>query len=255
MAKIHNENEVVILVVSCDAYKDLWKPFFHCFFKYWNECDFQIYLASNFEKFDDDRVKSINYGEDKDYSTNLINILQQIDSKWIMLWFEDALIYSKVDHSLINRLIDQAQIRKAGYLKFTVDLPIAYTKKGDEIGEIPKGVKYRSGIGLALYQKETLLKLLTPGQNAWELDKSVISDQLCEPFMALSQKFIWKPPIKVLNGVIKRKWTFGTPEFLAGEGLVDIISNRPIQKFHETIYTRLYLIRSKIYMILRIYWR
>lgn len=253
---MNNQNDdVTILVVSCDAYKDLWKPFFHCFFKYWNDCEYPVYLASNYEKYDDSRVNIINYGEDDAYSTNLLNILKEVDSKWIMLWFEDALIYSKVDNSLIKKLISDAKENNAGYLKFTVDLPIFYSKNGENIGELPRGVKYRSGIGLALYQKDTLLKLLEPGLSAWELDKSTISDSLIEPFMALSQNFIWNPPIKVLNGVIKRKWTYGTPKFLKNEGLGELVSNRPVQKFQETIYTRLYLLRSKLYMILRIYWK
>ena len=172
-----------------------------------------------------------------------------------MLWFEDALIYSKVDNSLIKKLISDAKENNAGYLKFTVDLPIFYSKCSEDIGELPRGVKYRSGIGLALYQKDTLLKLLEPGLSAWELDKSTVSDSLIEPFMALSQNFIWNPPFKVLNGVIKRKWTYSTPKFLKNEGLGELVSNRPVQKFEETFYTRLYLLRSKIYMILRIYWK
>ena len=72
--KINNKNDVTILVVSCDKYKDLWIPFFHCFFKYWSDCPYPVFLASNDLEYSDPRVKTILIGPDKDYSSNLLAI-------------------------------------------------------------------------------------------------------------------------------------------------------------------------------------
>tara|TARA_R110001592_G_scaffold119404_1_gene322413 strand:- start:11101 stop:11883 length:783 start_codon:yes stop_codon:yes gene_type:complete len=252
--KVTDEN--AILVVSCDAYKDLWKPFFHCFFKYWPDCPFPIFLASNFEKFDDDRVNSICYGEDLHYSTNLINIMAHIQSPSILLWFEDVFIESKIDNARFLNIIKLAKTNNAGYLKLTVDLPVVYVKdKSQEIGIIPKGVKYRSGIGLALYKRETLINLLEPGLSAWQLDQSGISNLLDDKFMALTQQSLNNPPLRVLNGVIKGKWAYGIPSFLRKEGLADCISGRETQSFWSAAYVRLYLFRSYLFVKLKIYWR
>jgi hypothetical protein len=70
--------DISVLVVSCDAYQDLWKPFFSCFFKFWPDCPFPVYLGANFKKYEDDRVQTILIGQDLDYSTNLLMMLKQI---------------------------------------------------------------------------------------------------------------------------------------------------------------------------------
>ena len=53
------KNKVAFLVVSCDNYCDLWYPFFKTFHKYWSECPYQLYLASNFKQYEDEKVKNI----------------------------------------------------------------------------------------------------------------------------------------------------------------------------------------------------
>ena len=36
-----------VLVPSCDAYADLWIPFFALFWRYWSDCPFPVYLGTN----------------------------------------------------------------------------------------------------------------------------------------------------------------------------------------------------------------
>lgn len=251
----NQNNDVVLVVVSCDKYKDLWTPFFHCLFKYWPDCPYPIYLASNKAKFSDSRVKPILIGPDKDFSSNLLCILDSIETKWLILWFEDALITKTIDTKRVSKLIDLAQKEDVGYLKLTVDTPLIFTKnRHQEIGPIPKGVKYRSAIGLALYKKETIIKLLKPRASAWELDRSQTSNSLDDPFYALTTNCISNHPIPVINGVIKGKWSFNTPKFLKKEGLDEFIPNRSIESFWSFLYVKIYLFRLFIYRLLGKYW-
>jgi hypothetical protein len=67
-----------ILVVSCDGYQDLWKPFFSCFLKYWPDCPFPVYLGSNNLTYPDCRVRSLAIEIYIDYSSNLIKMLHNI---------------------------------------------------------------------------------------------------------------------------------------------------------------------------------
>lgn len=250
-----NVSDVSIVVISCDAYKDLWKPFFYSFHKYWPDCPFPVFLASNECKYEDSKVKPILIGPDKDYSSNLLAIVKQVGSPWLILWLEDVFIISKIDTARIKKLIGDAQNDNAGYLKLITSTPWALVKdKKQEIGPIPKGVKYRSGLGLGLWNKETLLKLLKPGESAWQIDRSNRSNSLSEPFYALTPNVKSNPPVPVLNSVIKGRWNRDALSFLAKEGLEEYIVNRQVQSFRSYLYMKLYLFRLDLYRRLGKYW-
>lgn len=248
------KNNVAFLIVSCDHYSDLWNPFFKTFYKYWDDCPYQVYLASNYKKFDDNKIKNISYGEDQPFSTNLINILNCVEEDYIILWFEDAFLTKKVNNNFVLNLIGDAISLDIDHLKLTVDSPLYYGNKNEIFGPIPKGVKYRSAIGMALYKRSTLDKLLIPGESAWELDKSSRADDLDLEFNALNSKLRFDRPFSVINSVIKGRWIFDGPKFLIKEGLVDSIPNRKIQPLFDFIYIKLFLLHVELYFIFRKYW-
>ena len=162
------EEGAAILVVSCDAYQDLWYPFFHCFFKYWPDCPYPIYLGSNFASYKDARVIPLPIGNDVDYSSNLLKMLEGIDHEFILLWIEDRVLMAMVDRARIQHLVISAKNRDAGYVRFIPLWPYAVLKDStEEIGEISRGHKYRISMTVALWKKEVLMKLLCPGESAW----------------------------------------------------------------------------------------
>lgn len=249
--------DVSLLIVSCDAYKDLWTPYFNSLFKYWPDCPYPIYLGSNESEYSDSRVKPILIGPDKDYSSNLIAMLNRIESPWLILWIEDLLISKTIDTEYISKLVNIAQENKVGYLKLAANTPWAFTNSRKQLmGPIPKGVKYRSGIGLALWNKETLIKLLSPGESAWQIERngSHRSNYFVEPFYALSPNVRSKPPITVINSVIKGRWNPDVLTFLKNEGLGDYIPNRQNQPLWSYIYAKAYLFRLDLYRIIGKYW-
>jgi len=248
-------NNIALIVVSCDKYQDLWEPFFHLFFKYWPDCPYQIYLTSNTLTYPDERVSPILIGPDSDYSSNLLNIIGQVNKPWIILWFEDCFLTGQLDTKRFVRLISLAQSKDVGYFKLTVDVPVVYTKsKNEEIAPIPKYVKYRSGIGLALYKKETLIKLLKPGETAWEHDKSSRSNLLEDKFYGLSSFLRKNPLIPVINSVIKGHWAYKMKRFFKSEGLDQYINSRPNQSLLSYLYECMYNLRLDVYVFFRKYW-
>lgn len=248
-------NNISFIVVSCDAYKDLWTPFFRCFFKYWPDCPMDLYLATNNEIFEDSRVKMINIGPDQDYSTNLISILKKVNTDWVIIWFEDAFISMPVNTSNVLSLIKQAIENGASYLKLSPDAPWVYTDNSQSlVAPVPKNVKYRAAFGMALYKKELLFKLLVPGESAWDIDKSKKSNELDDQFFALTTNGLKNPPFHFQHAVVKRKWTYSTPAFLKKEGLNQFIPNRELQSFKEHLYVKLFLMRLRLFRFFKLYW-
>ena len=67
----NSDNNIDIVVISCDNYSDVWPHFFNSFFKNWEDCPLGIYLISNKKNFNHKKVKNINIGEDTLWSANL----------------------------------------------------------------------------------------------------------------------------------------------------------------------------------------
>lgn len=248
-------DSVAFVIVSCDKYADLWDPFFHCFRKYWPDCPYQVYLLTNHKNYDAPGVTVVKVGDDRSYSDNVRVAVEQISEPWVILWLEDIFLSRLVDTRRFESIIAQAQSLPVGYLKISTDLPLSYTcSPGQEIGPIPKGVRYRSAVGLSLYNVETLKKLLTPGASAWELDRSTISNELDEPFYALTSDAARRPPIAFVNAVNKGQWNWPAIRFLKMEGYSALLKGRDRLSFGRVLFTRAFLLHNFMFRALKIYW-
>jgi len=233
-------NSIAFVLVSCDRYSDLWQGFFKSLFTYWPDCPFELFLIANQITYPDKRVKTICIGEDKDYASNLRLALTQVNHPWIFLWLEDCMFSSKINSQTTNQLFEQAiATENLGYLKLSNDYPLAYRcQPGAIFGAIPKAVKYRSAIGMSLYRKDVLVRLLEPGKNAWEVDKSDLSDSFAEDFYALDAKYATKPVFPYVNTVIKGKWYLPAVVYLKREGLAQMLPAREKQSVKEYFYIK-----------------
>jgi hypothetical protein len=61
-------SEIPLLIVSCDKYADLWRPFFHVLRTRWPNCSFDLYLGNNYLTCEVPGVKMINIGEDHSWA-------------------------------------------------------------------------------------------------------------------------------------------------------------------------------------------
>lgn len=248
-------DEVSFVILSCDRYSDLWDPFFGCFDKYWPDCPFKLFLVTNHSRYERPGVSVISIGPDRDYATNLLAVLDTVKTPWIILWVEDYFLTKTINTARLFSILEEAVSKGADYLKLTEDAPLSYNDAhGAQVGEIPRGVKYRSAIGTALYRRETLRKLLIPGMSIWQLDKSQRSNELNDVFMALTLKSAKNPPLPSINSVIKGRWHWSAPSFLRREGFGEVVPGRKRQAFLGYIYIRAYWIRMAIYHMLRRHW-
>jgi hypothetical protein len=163
--------KLAVLVLSCDKYSDLWKPFFTLFFKYWDDCPFEIYLCTNEKVYPDDRVTSINTGEDVAWTSTVKKCLEQINSEFVLLLQEDFLFRSKVDTERIYKYFGFMKKYNAGCLRlYPSPLPEGVIPAEKEIGEILPGSSFRVSLQSAIWEKEEFAKLLVDGENPWEFE-------------------------------------------------------------------------------------
>src|SRR5438270_12060517 len=78
-----------VLVLSCDSYSDLWRPFFTLFWRHWPDCPLDVYLGTNSTRYEDARVCSLNAGRGEPWSKRLRYFLNQMDSRYVLIMLED----------------------------------------------------------------------------------------------------------------------------------------------------------------------
>ncbi len=230
---------VSILVVSCDKYSDLWRPFFGLFRERWPDCPYRVYLGSNHKIYPDQYVTPVLVGDDISWASGVLRMLDQIDTNHVIMFLEDFLIQSPVDTSAIKRYAKIAINSNSGCLRLspypppTIPLP-----DYSDLGFIMAEDLYRVSTQVAIWQVGTLRRLLIPGFSAWdfELSGSQLSSKFFDQFYC-----VWKPAILYLNGVERGKWR-QEGVALCREAKIDVdLAHRPmlteeeIDAYHKSL--------------------
>ena len=239
--KNNSSDNLAVIVVSCDLYSDVWKPFFTLFFKYWNDCPFPVYLTSNFLQYPDLRVKTINLENDENWSSSLKKALKKINENYVIIILEDFLITHYVDSIQIKELWQYMMEKNAACLRiFPCPGPDKICKDNANVGVIVKGAPYRSSTMVAIWDKEILLTLLQNGETAWEfeLKGTKRTNNLDRLFLSVINSN--NPPIQYICTAITRgKWMPEVPDFLKKEGIHIDFGQRGFWKWYDNYIHRL----------------
>lgn len=196
--------DAAILVVSCDAYSDLWDPYFRLFRRYWPDCPFPVFLGSNFESYQSDTVTTICVGEDVSWADNLRKMLDHIGASRIILFLEDFFLVSQIDTLKVKSLVQLASEEGLGCLRlFPHPPPSRRVRHRRELGHIRPGDDYRVSTQVAIWDVETLRRLAWPGFSAWDFEiiGSIASNEMHAKFWG-----VYEPVIDYRNGVWRGRW-------------------------------------------------
>ena len=167
------ENRCSLLVSSCDKYSDLWVPFFQCLDLYWSQRQLNTFILCESKRSDIDGIKFINSGKKAaNWSSNLKYALEKIETKYVCLMLEDFFLRSLVDHSKFMYCLNFADINNADMIRL-LKKPTLYSKQkiSDKlISKLNIHAPYRVSCQASLWNRETLISLLEPGETAWEFE-------------------------------------------------------------------------------------
>src|SRR5258706_10429746 len=140
---MNKKSDVTILVLSCDKYRDLWKPFFYCFRKYWKNCPYPVYLGSNTLSYEDRKIQTILSGPDKDWSSSLLSILKKIETPYIFLWLDDIFPTAGMNKASFADALDFMIKHKAKHMHVEPTPCPDRVLNGGTYGIYEKGAPYR----------------------------------------------------------------------------------------------------------------
>jgi len=208
------QEQLCILVVSCDKYADLWGPFFTLFWRFWPDCPFRVCLLTNEFVPDLPRVTNINMGPDVSWSDNLRRGLERITEPYLLMLVEDLFLRDVVKTERVLRLLRWIRECEPNYVRLN-PYPKTNRPYNDIVGVVPPGTLYRASTVASVWKRQVLSELLREGESAWDFEVygSIRSDSYPKFFS------MWDCHLPVLNGVVKGKWLPGAVAALEAAGV------------------------------------
>lgn len=226
---------VSILVLSCDAYADIWESFFTMLWRYWPDCPFPVYLGAGTRTYSDPRVHSIAIGADLSWASSLDSMLDRIPTSHVMIVLEDVFLLERVDTEAVYRLIDAGLDNNVDCIRLSPLPPLSPPPKTPapghpQFGVVEPGTPYRISAGVAVWRIEALRRYLKPGFNAWQFE--TIGTQLSEE----EPHVFWTPYDHVLvydHAIEKGMWRPEGIEIARREGLTVDLTTRKAMEVDE----------------------
>lgn len=101
-------NNISMILCSCDSYNDTWEPFCKQLIKNWPSFNMPIYLCTESKEFSypqlDIRCPLSHESIYTNWSKRLIKLLKKIDSEFVLFMLDDFWITEPVDTNAINRI-------------------------------------------------------------------------------------------------------------------------------------------------------
>lgn len=194
-----------VLAPSCDAYSDLWRPFFTQFFRHWPDCPFPVCLGSNQQTYDDPRVTTIAAEHGNNWTNRVRDQLRKIDTPYVLMILEDFFLRSRVPTAEVLSCLTFIHETGGHMVRLvprpTPDVPVPGQPA---FGHILPGSPYRLSTQAAIWRRETLIAMMRDNESIWqfELAGSPRSAAMPEGFYA-----VWKSVMTYGHHVVERgKW-------------------------------------------------
>lgn len=165
--------KIALLVLSCDKYTDLWEPYAELFNRFWPDCPYDKYLASNIIEFNSYGFKPILMGADETWSRGVkIALLKLKDNyDYVFTTLEDTPLVEKVDN---NYLVNAFESFMSGNGNFLRTYMVTFPKLkpiNQYFGEVENNTPYRQTCVYALWKINTLYEILDDNESAWEFEQ------------------------------------------------------------------------------------
>lgn len=225
-------DRLVVLVVSCDRYADVWGPFFALLRRFWPDCPFRVYLLTNHLKPEIPGVTVLPVGEDRSWSENVRKAVETFKEEYVLMWIDDLLLREPVRPDQVEALGRWMADARPNYVRWNPSEPP--DRPFDErVGVVSKGSVYRTSTVLSAWKRSVLLALLKDGETAWdfEIEGSVRSDRYDGFFST------WRDHVPVANGIIKGRWDRRVVKLLQGLGVpADLSRRREMTKWESAVW-------------------
>jgi hypothetical protein len=235
--------DLAVLVMSCDAFDDVWQPFFLLFQKYWADCPFPKYICTDAKPTKQEGFIDLTPGKNLAWSYRLKYALQQIPQRYVLFLQDDFFLIKNADNQRLIKYLQIIKQEQAGILRvFPIPAPDLPFKDYEDIGLVAKSVPYRVSCQAAIWDKEVLLQIINENENIWqfEIEGTKRSDEIEKPFLSVYEDKMGTPLehgnyayTYFCTAVLKGKWMRGAVKLCEQEGIVLDLERRRVETWWE----------------------
>ncbi len=167
-----------ILVCSCDAYSDLWEPFFRLMKEYWQDCEFDVVLNTETKICPDYGVAVTQYPKERmkkwAYGKRMRYHLSKIKTPYTMILLDDFFLRRKVETDKINDLIDYLDHDKRAVvfsLQNVIDSNNVPSEKYAGFSKRPRKGSYKFNLQAAIWRTKQLKRFWKNHESPWEWEE------------------------------------------------------------------------------------
>jgi hypothetical protein len=166
------KSSVAVLISSCDAFFDAWRPFHGFLAKFWPDCPLEIFLLTNELEVRSPRLRSIAVGPDRGWSSNLLRALDQISHPHLFYLQEDYFLTAPVDSGQLARDFADAMEGGADSLCFRArsEPDPGFEPLNDRFGVVPLCSDGRTRCQVTFWKRSAVRAILRPGETAWDFE-------------------------------------------------------------------------------------
>ena len=232
-----NAASCALLIFSCDRYADLWPAGIELFNRYWPDCPWKKYLASDTRPAAFPGFQSLGCSDHiLDWSTRLAMVLSQIPDEYVLMLLDDFFLQNRVDTAQTVVFLEEAVRCNAPCLRLVPHRSLQKVFLESEIAdEHTRGLPYRTSTQASIWRKDRLLSLLVPGESIWEFEAngSSRSEKWPEPFLAAR-----RAPIDYIDVLSRGKWMPRGLRLCEKEGVAIDLAVRPAFSVRDALRWR-----------------
>lgn len=171
------KKDCTVLVSSCDAYEDLWYPFFTILKKEWPELSYPIVLNTESKEYSLEglEITTFHLFEERNVSwtRRLRETLQLIESTYIIFMLDDFFLQSRVLDNEINKCLQYMSENKNVSCFCFMETPGKNIDDGKYEGfELrPTISKYKFNCQAGLWRRKHLIEYLSQDESPWEWEE------------------------------------------------------------------------------------
>ena len=178
---------ITILINTCDAYEDLWDPFFTLLKRYWNSQGVRIILNTETKQyaFDGLDIECVNIGDKQvPYGKRMLHALSKIKTTYVIPLLDDFFLRKPVDEEHIERIISWMESDK-DIVYFNQDC--LETNADWELNRypgykrVPNGTDYVLNMQAAVWRTKKLIRYWRPNVSPWEWEACCSAKALHNP--------------------------------------------------------------------------
>lgn len=171
------ENQMTILIMSCDKFSDLWDGHVQLLEQNWGDRGMKTYLVTDKESDKTfEHVTILSTGEDKEWSERLKCALEQVTTEYVFITLDDYFLIKPVSNEKISNILSIMQNDGYDYIRLFLRPKCpksARISKYGEFYEINTRDRYSVNLYAGIWKKEFMEKVIREPRNAWQFEVSL----------------------------------------------------------------------------------